>query len=310
MLHLIEQNNKTPNNFAILCYLAICIIWGTTYYAISLALQHGIPPFMLGVLRFFLAGFLIVFIGFFKQQLVFKAEIILPNLLIGALMMGGGQGLIFWAQQHIASGYASIIEASLPLWFVLLDNHERKNYLNNNKIITGLVIGFIGILLLFITQLMPGSFHNNMAFLGVVASFLSCICWVVASLHYKKRFPATPLMATIGWQLFGGMICCLLLSILTKEIAGFSISKIVTNAWICVFYLAVAGSVVAFMAYQYLLRHWAPAIVGTYAYINPLIAVLIGHFVAAEIVNVYQLAGMMTILAAAYLINKGRQDLS
>ncbi len=291
----------------IVAYAAICIIWGTTYFAIMTGLKEGFQPFIMGSTRFVIAAFIFLFIGLLTKRMNFNLKFIFQNMLLGIVMMGGGQGLIFWAQQYISSGYAAILEASLPLWFVVLDGANRGQYLKNNKIIGGLILGFIGIVLLFFKEM--GHFSSSQSvntLYGASAVIASCICWVAASLYYARHFRNSALISGLSWQLIGGTFCCIIIAGLTGEFSVAHIFPASQKAWLSVIYLAIAGSVCAFLSYHWLLRQWPSAVVGTYAYINPVIAVLLGYFAASEKIVMNQLIGMGFILIAAFIVNKNR----
>lgn len=303
--------NKPIQYLPLLAYAAICIIWGTTYLAASIALKAGFSPFILGTIRFLIAGMLLLAAGLISRKLEFNSSSILNNLALGIIMMGGGQGLIFWAQQYISSGYAATLEASLPLWFIILDGQNRKSYFQNKLVIMGLLLGFIGVVLLFLKQI---NNLSSMTFIqsiyGSTAIILSCICWVGPSLYYSRNFKKSALLNDLCWQIFGGMLCCIAVSSLTGEWIKFNVSNLSSNGWLGVIYLALAGSIGAFVSYHWLLRQWPAARVGTYAYINPLIAVVLGYFVLSESINFYQLIGMVFILVAAFIVNKYKAELS
>jgi len=294
-----------------LAYAAICIIWGTTYYAIFAALQGGLPPFVLGAMRYALAGLLILIISMVRKEAQFNRGFICSHLLIGIVMMGGGQAIIFWAQQYIASGYAAILEASLPLWFVVLDGRIRATLFRNKMIVAGLILGFLGILLLFFNHLGAGARGiGTMAIIGALVVIASCIFWALASLYTVKKFHDTPLLAGLVWQIFGGLIFCLIMSGILSEWKQFEPVRVTARAWQGAGYLAIAGSVIALMAYHWLLKQWPSAVVGTYAYINPVVAVVIGYFAANEELGVFEFSGMIAILFAAWMVNKGREQLA
>jgi drug/metabolite transporter (DMT)-like permease len=301
------MNSKIYKSREILAYAAICIIWGTTYFAILTGLKEGFQPFIMGSFRFCIAAVLFLMIGLWTKKMDFTPRFILQNMLLGVVMMGGGQGLIFWAQQHISSGYAAIIEASLPLWFVLLDGRNRNQYFKNKKIIYGLILGFIGIVFLFTNEINGFSSGQSLFVIyGILAVIASCVCWVGASLYYARHFKNSALISGLSWQLLGGMFCCIFIAGLSGEFTDFNFTILNQKAWFSVIYLALAGSVCAFLAYHWLLRQWPSAVVGTYAYINPVIAVVLGYFAASEKIIGNQLVGMGLILVAAFIVNRNR----
>ncbi|WP_129716127.1 EamA family transporter [Pedobacter sp. SYP-B3415] len=289
---------------ATIAYLAICIIWGTTYFAILKGLHAGLGPFTMGAMRFIIAALFFTGYQLVSGQMRAGKSFILTNLLIGAVMMGGGQGFLFWAEQHISSGYAAILVAALPLWFIVLDGTKRAAYLRNKKMLAALLFGFGGIVFLFARQVGAESSGFGLSQVyGTLAVLLSCVCWVLSSLYYSRHMQGTPLVSGLSWQLLGGALACILALLLTGEHMKADWLTLNSTAWTAVGYLAIAGSICAFFAYHWLLRAWPPAVVGTYAYINPVIAVIIGYFLANEPLSGYQLVGMAVIITAAFMVN-------
>jgi drug/metabolite transporter (DMT)-like permease len=132
----------------------------------------------------------------------------------------------------------------------------------------------------------------------------ACYCWAAGSLYYKYHNKTGSLYVNIGWQLIGGMICCLIISVIAGEWSNFDYRTVPWKAWGAVLYLAIAGSIVALIALYWLLARRPAAIVGTYAYVNPVIAVLLGYLIASERISLVQIFGMIVILIAAYIANQ------
>lgn len=198
--------------------------------------------------------------------------------------------------------------STLPLWFVVLDKNQWAVYWKQKTVIWGLVLGFLGILLLFkkyFGQSLQGS-DVKMELLASLAILVSCVSWAGASLYHKKYPVRGSMYLQLGWQLMGGLLSCFVVSIVTKEWSRFSFDGVSAASAGAVLYLAIAGSVITFFAYTWLLTKKPPAIVGTYAYINPVIAVLLGALVASEVIVWEQIAGMVIILVSAFLVNSSQ----
>jgi drug/metabolite transporter (DMT)-like permease len=299
--------NKAANPakwLILLAFTATYVIWGTTYLAIVLGLKT-FTPFIMALVRFLIAGSVLLIISLVRKEKLFVSTV-LRSMLLGAVILGGGQGTLFWAEKYISSGYAAILVSTLPLWFVVMDKRQWHHYFHNKYIIGGIALGFIGILLLFKNNFAPAgaAAFNHMQTIAVCAMIGSCICWSAGAMYHKYQpVKGTSIYHESGWQLIGGMLTCLIVSLITGEWNSFSFAQVTPSSWWSVIYLAVAGSLGAFVAYNWLLTVRPPAVVGTYAYVNPVIAVLLGCLIANEKVDAWQLAGMFVILLAALLVN-------
>jgi drug/metabolite transporter (DMT)-like permease len=283
-------------------FAAVYIIWGTTYLAIKIGLQH-MPPFIMASLRYLIAGSLLLGFCTIKGQGIAGKDIV-RQLLLGAFMLTLGQGVLFWAEEYISSGLTAVFIATLPVWYILIDRRNRKSYFQSKLTLFSILLGLTGIIILFKGQTGgTGQLHPGMKLIASAMVIGSCLCWATASLYYKYHHTEGALLCDIGWQLVGGTVTCFCVSMVTGEWRGFSFGMVTATTWGAVFYLAIAGSVIAFSASLYLLKVRPPAVVGTYAYVNPIIAVLIG-LVAGEVVTASQVGGIVIILLAAYLANR------
>lgn len=294
--------NRKPALWLIfIAFACTYIIWGTTYLAILIGLKT-LPPFIMAAIRFFIAGSVLLIIAGVKGEKVWVGGIY-KNLLLGIIILSGGQGLLAWAELYIPSGYAAILVSTLPLWYVVLDRKNWQRYFNNKLILTGLILGFVGILLLFKKYLGASTGTGFLQVAGLLAVLGACICWAAGTLYSKNNVNQNSLFINLGWQLAGGSLSCLLIGFLSGELSGFSFASVSLNSWLATLYLAVAGSLIAFIAFTWLMTVKPAAIVGTYAYINPVIAVLLGWLVANERITLLQVAGMFIILLSAFLVN-------
>ena len=299
------DNTRTSARWMLLlAFAAVYLIWGTTYLVILIGLD-GFPPFLLASVRFTMAASLLLGWCWFKGERRITWQAVGKNFLVGVVVLAGGQGLLNWSEQHIASGYAAVLGATLPVWFVIIDRRQWQTCFSNKYIIVGLILGFLGILLLFREQLdMPvAAGSEGMGMIASLVVLFGCICWVGGSLYYRYQPAPGSIIFNLGWQLLCGAVFCLFVSFFTGEWTGFSFHSVEVKSWLAVSYLAVAGSVVAFVAYNWLLTQKPSAVVGTYAYINPVIAVLLGWIIAHEIISSYQIGGMLLILLSAMMIN-------
>lgn len=294
---------KTIDIKVLLAFAAVYIIWGTTYLAIKIGLQD-MPPFLMASFRFLIAGTVLIVFCLIKEGIAVNKEIF-QNMLLGALMLTLGQGVIFWAEQFLSSGLTAVFIALLPICYIVADKRNWKSYFNSKLTIVSITMGLLGILILFKDQTTVNGEHSvHMRIIASIAVICSCLFWAIGSLYYKYNFAGGSLFWNIGWQLMGGAITCFCINLITGEWTTFTFTEVSLNGWLAVSYLAIAGSVVAFTASYYLLSIRPAAVVGTYAYVNPIIAVLLGSLVANETITVSQVIGIVIILIAAYLSNK------
>lgn len=285
----------------LIAFACTYIIWGTTYFAILIGLET-IPPFIMASIRFLVAGAVLLIIAALRGEDMWVPGIY-KNILLGIVILTGGQGSLFWAEQYISSGYAAILVSTLPLWYVLLDRKNWNSYFKNKLILTGLILGFCGILLLFKKNIDASAGTGVLQLFGLLAVLVACICWAAGTLYYKNHVNKSSMFLNLGWQLVGGFLSSLLVSFLSGELTGFSFAGVSMHSWLATMYLAVAGSLVAFIAFNWLMTVRPAAIVGTYAYVNPVIAVLIGWLMANESITALQIVGMFIILLSAFLVN-------
>ncbi len=296
------EPDKKPGLFLILiAFASVYIVWGTTYVAIVIGLET-IPPFIMAAFRFIIAGGVLLVVAMARGENIWVPGIY-KNMLLGIVILTGGQGLLFWAEQYISSGYAAILVSALPLWYVLLDRKNWNVYFKNKLILTGLILGFVGILILFKNYIGLSGTEGILQLFGLLAVIIACICWAAGTLYYKNNMNQNSMFLNLGWQLIGGFLSSLAIGLLSNEFKSFSLSEVSMNSWLATVYLAVAGSLIAFIAFSWLMTVRPPAVVGTYAYVNPVIAVLLGWLIANETITVLQITGMVIILFSAFLVN-------
>jgi drug/metabolite transporter (DMT)-like permease len=286
-----------------LAFAAIYIIWGTTYLAIKIGIGF-IPPYIMATLRYLIAGGLLLIFCLIKRESIFSTNI-LQNILLGAFIMTFGQATAFWAEKYISSGLTAVFNSLLPICYIVTDRRNWANYRKSKLTILSIGLGIVGIAILFISPAPASESHTG--FITVLASAITvaaCFCWAAGSLYYKYHNKTGSLYANVGWQLVGGMICCLIISAIAGEWQNFNYRSVPLNAWAAVLYLAIAGSIVALIALYWLLARRPAAVVGTYAYVNPVIAVLLGYLIADERISFIQIFGMIVILVAAYIANR------
>jgi drug/metabolite transporter (DMT)-like permease len=286
-----------------LAFSAVYIIWGTTYLAIKIGIEE-IPPFILASVRYLIASILLLTYCLVRKERIFSKNVI-SNIILGSLIMTFGQATAFWAEKFISSGLTAVFGSLLPVCYIITDRRNWKNYKHSPLTILSIVLGITGIIILFVKP--SGASPNQQGqgtLLASVVAVAATFCWAAGSLYYKYHIKTGSLYADIGWQLLGGMICCLIISSLSGEWRTFDIMAVSLRSWAAVLYLAIAGSIVALIALYWLLARRPAALVGTYAYVNPVIAVVLGYVIASEKITLLQILGMLVILTAAYSANR------
>jgi drug/metabolite transporter (DMT)-like permease len=275
----------------------VYVVWGSTYLGIDLAVRT-MPPFLMAALRFLIAGGLLYVWAIRRGDRSDRptARHWLSAFLIGAPMLAIGNAGVGWAEQTLDTGTASLIIASVPLWLALLDRVFYAQRLART-IVIGLVIGFAGVGLL----VAPGGTGGAGSKAGIVLVF-SSFAWAVGSLYARRAvLPRRPLVGA-GMQMLAGALILTVVGAVAGEFGRVHPEAISLESWLGLAYLVGFGSLLAFSAYMWLLRNAPTSLVGTYAYVNPIVAVLLGTVVLGEPLTWRTLVGGGIILCAVALI--------
>jgi drug/metabolite transporter (DMT)-like permease len=294
---------KEPSQLLIVAaFAAIYLIWGSTYIAIAIAIRD-IPPLLMAGIRFASAGLLLYAFARIRGESVPDRRSIGNISLSGILMLFFGTGTLVWVEQYISSGLAAIIVATVPLWFVLLDKRQWKFHFSNSWIIAGLLIGFAGVLVLFADKQSFSFSGDKMKVISFFVLLAGTIAWAIGSLYskYKPVEGSTVMKAAI--QMIAAGTCALLAGIAGGEHHRIAWSAISWHSGLALLYLITLGSLIAYMAYVWLLSVRSPVLVGTYAYVNPIVAVFFGWLIASEPVSRQQLIALGVILSGVILVN-------
>jgi drug/metabolite transporter (DMT)-like permease len=297
-------NKSASPVLVIIAFATVYIVWGSTYFFIQVAL-HGIPPLLLGAMRFFTAGMLIMIWCIIKGEKIFIRNSIITSTIVGILLLGGGNGTVIWVEQKLPSAMVAILVSAAPIWFVLLDKQNWGANFRSKSTVAGLIIGFAGVILLFGEQL-GGIFAGTSVGSKLPTMLLlifGSIAWSSGSLYSKHHPSEGSAAVNVAWQMIIAGILFLPGSLLNHEFDHFQLTQVSLNAWLALGYLIVFGSVAAFSAYVWLLQVRPSTQVSTYAYVNPVIAVILGMLFAHEHVSVLQVTGLVIILGSVLLIN-------
>ena len=279
-------------------FLALYVIWGSTYLAIRFAIET-LPPFLMAGSRFLAAGAVM----YAWARLSSGERPTWSNwraaAVVGACLLFGGNGGVVWSQQFVPSGLAALIVAMMPVWMVTIEALKPGRSLPRPMAVGGILLGIVGMIVL----IGPDVFAGGANLLPVVALLVACFSWAAGSLYARSApLPRSPLLAT-GMEMLAGGALLALVGVATGEVAGVDLSAVSTRSALALFYLTVFGSIVAFTAYVWLLRVSTPARVSTYAYVNPVVAVLLGWAFANEPITSRTLVGAAIVLAAVAIIS-------
>ncbi len=283
----------------ILAYVAVCVIWGSTYLAIRIGVQD-FPPFLFAGIRFLIAGALMF--GFAKLKgMEFPADRkeIAKISTVGLLLLLCGNGLVVYAEQWVHSGIASLLIASIPLFMALIEFFIFKIARLQLMGWAGLAIGFCGVAWLAIADDLSGAIDA----LGCILLLTACFCWALGSVFSKSFERHGAIVSQISIEMLAGGVGLALVGLLRGELAAVRFTAKSLGA---IAYLIVFGSIIAYSSYVYLLQKWPAAKAGTYAYVNPVIAVLLGAVVLNEGLSISVVFSTAIILIGVFIVQKSK----
>lgn len=295
------QPSASPSRLALATAFAIVyVVWGSTFLAILFAIET-LPPFLMAGARFIVAGS--VLYGW--SRLVNGAAA--PTrahwrgtAVVGVLLLLGGNGLLVWSEQRIPSGVAALLVGTVPCFMVLVDWLRPGGVRPTGLVVAGLLLGLLGLVWLIGPDTLMGGGRAD--FVGATVVVLGSFSWALGSVYSRHAAsPASPFLST-AMQMLAGGAALLALSVLLGEPWAFDASAVSLRSALGLLYLVVFGSIIAFSAYIWLLRVSTPTRVSTYAYVNPVIAVLLGWALAGEALTVRMVIAAAVIVSAVALI--------
>lgn len=284
-----------------LALLALYIVWGSTYLGIKFAIET-IPPFFHAAVRFLISGIILVAWQKSAGQQMPTRKQWRSTAIIGILLLLGGNGLVAWAEQFIASGVAALIIGSIPMFLVVAEAIRPGGVKPNWQAIVGLLIGFTGIFILVGPSNISGSATKLNPF-GVAALLSACVFWSAGSVYSKHAdLPKSSLMTT-GAQMLTGSVGLFIVSLLTGELSKWDPAGVSLRSIYGLLYLIFVGSLVGFVSYGWLLQNAPISLVATYAYVNPIVAVLLGSWFASEKLEPHIWLATAIIIGSVMFIN-------
>jgi len=328
-----SPSNKSVSALRVaIAFAIVYIVWGSTYFFIRLSVLH-IPPMLVGCMRFLIAGILMLLWCEITGKRVFVWKDMKPAIVSGLLLLFFGNGALIWSEQYLPSSLAAILLASGPIWFVVLDRRKWQENFRSRETILGLLVGFAGVILLFGERLAhsltgtatgaatPGSVAagavnvtqpgtggvsgagTNWQALALLVLLLGSISWAAGSLYAKYRSSGNSNSVNAGWQMLAAGAAFIPASLISGEWVHFHWQDVPLSSWLSVFYLVTMGSLAGYSAFVWLLQVRSATQVSTHAYVNPVVAVLLGVFFANEKMSPLQLLGLAIILVSVLLIN-------
>ena len=289
----------------IAAFAAVYIVWGSTYLAIRFAVET-LPPLLMAGARFLIAGMILLAWARLRStdSEVPTARDWHSGLVSGGLMLLGGNGAVVWAEQRVPSGITALLVAIVPLWMVLMDWLRPGGRRPPMLVFVGLGLGLVGLGLL----VGPDALHSRGAIdpVGTAALMFGSLAWAAGSLYTQRAPRASTGLNGSATQMLAGGVCLIVAGMILGEPAHMDLAHATTRSLLGFLYLVSFGSLVGFTAYYYLLSHTTAAKAATYAYVNPVVAVLLGWFFAHEPVTHRTLAAAAVILGGVAIITVAR----
>jgi drug/metabolite transporter (DMT)-like permease len=299
------MNHHPPSPVGIwIALISVYIVWGSTYLAIRFAVQT-MPPFLMAGVRFLISGSLLYFVRRVCGDPPPTRQEWRSASIIGIFLLVGGNGGVVWAEQWVVSGVAALLVATAPLWMILIDTLHPRGWKPSPWVMLGVILGFAGIFILI--HPFQSMRQGDIDLIGAVVLILASLFWSIGSLYSRQaKLPSSPLLGT-GMEMLAGGGGLLLLGILSGELKQMSLASISKESWLGLVYLIVFGSWIGFTAYTWLLRSAPTPLVSTYAYVNPIVAVFLGYFIAEEPLTFRILIATVLVVGSVALITITQQ---
>jgi len=297
-----KMNSDAPTSRptrVLISFIAVYILWGSTFYAIRVGIE-SFPPLLLAGLRHLVVGLL--FYPLFRRATREKPTLAQwrTSFVTGLLLLAIGNGTVSWSEQSVPSGIAALLVATVSLWMVLVDWIRPGGHRPAPRVLAGFLLGFLGMALLIGPKHIGNSERINPV--GACALIGASFAWAVGSIYSRHHpHPRSPLLGVGMQTLSGGLVLCLT-ALAIGETRRFHFSNVTLRSWLALLYLIVFGSALGFSAYVYILKHSTAARVATYAFVNPVVALFLGWFLAAEPLSLRTLLASGIILTAVLLV--------
>ena len=314
---------KSPIGLIVFAYLVVYIVWGSTFFFIEKAL-HAFPPFVIGSIRFLTAGALLMGYCKIKGYTLFERTAVKQAVFVGFLLLFLDMAAVIWSEQFISSGIVSIISAATVIWFIVLDKPRWKENFTSPTTVIGLIMGFIGVFMLFAEQIFKGKgstdeHDQSMILIAMIVMTLGTIAWTIGSLYSKysrqhtddddnengtsKKPKDLHVSVKTAWQMLTAGVVFTIVGSTNGDYARFDAASVPLEYWGAIVYLIIMGSILAFSSYIWLLQVRPATEVSTHAYVNPIVALLLAHFFTDHVVTGLQILGLCIVLSSVLLMN-------
>ncbi len=298
-----KANTHRPTWKTLLAFAIIYFVWGSTFLAIRVGVRE-VPPFLLAAMRFLVAGFVLYGWMIAQGERSPTRRQWTSASLLAILIFVLDYGVLFWAEQRVPSGIAAVMMATIPVFMALSEIIFLRTQRLTVRLALALLIGIGGVAVLMSRSLNLGGAPIDRV--GAVALIVASMSWSVSSaLTRKLPLPPSKVMSS-GAQMLAGGVFLALTSTALGEFHNFHPGAVSRGAWLSLLYLIVAGSIIAFTAYVWLIHHESPTKVGTYAYVNPVVAVLLGYFLGGEALGLRTILGTLFVLISVLVITTTR----
>ena len=293
----------------VIAYFLIYVVWGSTYYFIGVCLRD-LPPFVLGAVRFSVAGGALLAVCRWRGEQLLNKKLVLKSAVCGIVLLFIDQAVIMFAQRFVSSSLVAIVASSTAVWIMLLDVPAWRRNFKSLATLSGMLLGFLGVALLYAEQLLTEGQNGAHSEYGVLLLVGGCVSWACGTLYSKYGSSAEEEvggLAGAAWQLVSASVVFGLCAGVTDGFADVDLPSVSMSTWLSLAYLIIFGSLMAYTAYVWLLKVRPASEVATHAYVNPVVAVVLGAGLGGERVTAVQLAGLAVILLSLALVNRKRQ---
>ena len=291
---------RDRKGLAYIAFVTVCIVWGTTYLAIHVALET-VPVLLVAGLRWMFAGVVLSALMLATGRGLPKPRLWGPLALLGFLMNIVGNGFVVYAQQFVASGLTAVLIATTPFWSALIERLLPNGERFSKRSLSGLALGFSGIVVLVWPELTTGGAGGRQFVIGVIAIQLACVGWVVGTSYARRHeLGDNPFRSTALQMVFSGIM---LLTAATAH-GDWAQLSFTPRTIAAMLYLSIAGSLIAYSAYIYAIQHLPLQLVSLYAYINPMIAVALGTLLLNEPLSARNLVAAALVFAGTWIVGK------
>ena len=288
----------------LLAFGFIYFVWGSTYFAIRVGV-HEVPPLMFAAMRFFAAGAALYGWTRLRSERAPTRRQWISACILAFLIFVGDYGLLFWAEIRVASGIAAVMMATIPVFIALGEIVFLKTQKLTGRLAIALTVGIAGVAVLTLRTLNLSGMPVEP--LGALALIVAAMNWGIATILTRKLELPPSKVVSSGAQMLAGGIMLFAFSAMFGEFGRFDVGAVSSGAWWALAYLVVVGSIIGYTAYVWLLHYQSPTKVGTYAYVNPVVAVVVGYFLGGEELGMRTVVGTALVVVSVVMITTARK---